>query len=191
MQCYHKQINSISETSIDFNAVMYEPNLVTLNDVNFDKEMQHLSKYIGLGSFNKAFSHDFNISEDLKLLDYYISLTQQAVNIVDNDKFLNRIYIYNLTNANGEPVRYNGTERFKDEKLNYVFTADTLALYNEFFDTNGNQILSEYLENNSSFEYDFYLMHDDNTYYGVFISKETINKLDHQENADNILKTPN
>jgi hypothetical protein len=34
-------------------------------------------------------------------------------------------------------------------------------------------------------------MHDDNTYYGVFISKDTINKLDHQENADNILKTPN
>ena len=188
---YHKQINSISETSIDFNAVMYEPNLVTLNDVNFDKEMQHLSKYIGLGSFNTAFSHDFNISEDLKLLDYYISLTQQAVKIVDNDKFLNRIYIYNLTNANGEPVKYNGTERFKDEKQNYTFTQDTLDLYNEFFDINGNQVLSEYLENNSSFEYDFYLMHDDNTYYGVFISKETINKLDHQENADNILKTPN
>ena len=185
---YHKQILGYDSNNIEFNAVMYEPNLVTFNDVHFDKEMQHLCNHIRFGSFSQSFNNDFNVTTDLKLLDYYISITQQTVNIVDNNSYLNRVYIYNITNKYGEPVIYNGTPRFSGEKENYVFTEEVLNIYKNFFSNNGDQKLPVYLEDNSTFEYDFYLMHDDNTYYGVFISKETIDKLDHQENAKSLLQ---
>lgn len=185
---YHKQILGYDSNNIEFNAVMYEPNLVTINDVHFDKEMQHLCRHIGGGAFNRSFSNDFNTTANLKLLDYYISLTQQTVNIIDNDKYLNRIYIYNIADEHGEAIRYNGTSRFGSEKDNYQFTAEVLNMYKAFFSNNGDQNLSVFIEDNSTFEYDFYLMHDDNTYYGVFISRQTIDKLDHQENAKSLLQ---
>lgn len=185
---YHKQILGYDSSNIEFNAVMYEPNLVTINDVHFDKEMQHLCKHIGRGAFNQSFSNDFNKSANLKLLDYYISLTQQTINIIDNERYLNRIYIYNITNEYGESIEYTGTERFGDEKDNYTFTNNVLNMYKAFFSNNGDQNLSVYIEDNSTFKYDFYLMHDDNTYYGVFISRDTIDKLDHQENAKSLLQ---
>jgi hypothetical protein len=106
------------------------------------------------------------------------------------DIFVNE-EVKTMTDASGNevhPIIYNGTPRFSGEKENYVFTEEVLNIYENFFSNNGDQKLPMYLEDNSTFEYDFYLMHDDNTYYGVFISKETIDKLDHQENAKSLLQ---
>ena len=182
---YHKQLSGYDSTSLNFNVVMYEPNLVTFNDVNFDKEMVHLCKHIGLGAFSKAFSSDFYINADLKLLDYYISLTEQSVKIVDNDKYLNRIYIYNITDKYGNKIQYNGTERFKSEKENYTFTQEVLDRYKDFFTVTGDQKI----ENSSLSEYDFYLMHDDNIFYGVFISRDTLNNLNTLNTPDEVFES--
>jgi hypothetical protein len=184
---YHKQLSGYDSSALNFNAVMYEPNLVTFNDINFDKEMIHLCKHPGLGAFNRSFSTDFNIYSNLKLIDYYISLTEQAVKFVDNDKYLNRIYVYNINDIYGSNIKYNGTPRFESEKESYTFTQEVLNIYKDFFTTSGDQILT----NTSLNDYDFYLMHDDNIFYAVFISKDTINNLDLSIEPDELIQFNN
>lgn len=101
-------------------------------------------------AFFKELHTAYNLSDDesqrKQNINKYINMMSQNIDISDNDNYYNRIHVYNF---------------------NTLPNTDTV--YSEFFDNNGAEIKS--VEG-----YDTYIMHDDKSYYVVFISKETINE---------------
>lgn len=101
-------------------------------------------------AFFKELHTAYNLSDDesqrKQNINKYINMMSQNIDISDNDNYYNRIHVYNF---NTPP--------------------NTDTVYSEFFDNNGAEIKS--VEG-----YDTYIMHDDKSYYVVFISKKTINE---------------
>lgn len=182
-----KQLTSISDTFIDFNAFMHEPGFVTYNGANFFEELYYARISDDRnGDFNLDFNSDFFNHKMYNTLNTYINYTSDSIKIVDNDKYLNRIHIYEITDKNGNPILFKDhkallfdTEDNKILRDKYNFKEDTIKIYRDFFNDDGTQkvplnAVRQYI----NFSYDFYLMYDNNkgTYYAVFISKDTLDK---------------
>lgn len=118
-------------------------------------------------------------------LNNMLSSTNQEWNIINKEKYYNRIHLYNIVlldtkkkediDIYGKPSK--GYWKY-DSKLNVLLDPDTneaiqskelISIYRTFFNDNGTSKVS--IDTDSIFEYDFYLMHDDNYWFGVFISK--------------------
>ena len=167
---------SSDKLNVNFNAFMYLPSLVNVNNINFPKNV------IDYGVKDEI--EDQEIQDEIKnknLLNF-ISKYKEYPMISNNKKYYNRVHYFTLYNANDIPVKYENN----NEKIN--------ELYSYFFDNNGHP--KPIIDNNNlndKIHYDFYLMHDSEDkedyrgilsdkelenwepcWYGVFISKETI-----------------
>lgn len=181
---YHKQLTDIKNVNepnferrhINFNAVMYDPGLVTMSNARFDIEIDNILSNMIFGEFNSSYNNDYSIGSDISLFDKYIELTKQYVKINDHKKYLNKIHIYELTDQYGNDVLYKETIPFGSITTEYNFNMETVLLYLQFFNNKGKQYIDPYIvSEDKDFPYDIYLMHDNKKYYVVFISRKTIN----------------
>lgn len=125
------------------------------NDIKFNINMfnPNLVK-VNNSSFFKELHTAYNLSADetrrKQNINKYINMLSQNIDISDNDNYYNRIHVYNF---------------------NTLISAESLntELYSKFFNNKG-------IENESVEGYDTYIMRDDERYYVVFISIDTINK---------------
>ena len=143
-----KQINSISDTSIDFNAVFADNDIANISIINDFKYYDNISI----------------IKDNTELLDKYIISQIQTVKIGKHKEFFNKIYIYDIEN-NGNSIQYD-KHTFGDE------LSTDIALYRKFFNDDGE---IKDTETFNTEDYDFYLMHNNTKYFIVAISKKTIN----------------
>lgn len=150
-----------SSIGVTFNAFMYLPSLINVDNINFPKNV-------------------INYTNKSNLLQF-ISKYREAPMISNNKKYYNRVHYFTLHNTNtGKPIKYT------EDK-------DNTELYDNFFDSEGNQRGTVDIFQDKVIDYDFYLMHDspdkedyrgilsnkelenwEPHWYGVFISKQTI-----------------
>ena len=156
--------------NVVFNAYMYLPYLVSVNNINFCKNVV-----------------DYTTKENLLS---FISKYRELPNISSSEKYYNRVHYFDLY----EEVKDENNKQI-DVKIEYDENNKQLIgdLYRYFFNEEGNlkNIFDEYTSSN----YDFYLMHDSKNaeyykgilpdsvlanwtphWYVVFISKQTIDK---------------
>lgn len=158
-------LNGNSYIDATFNAFMYLPSLIDVENINFAK---NVIDYTNKGN-----------------LLQFISKYRETPMISNNKKYYNRVHYFTLHDIiTGEPIRYTGD-------------VENAQIYDNFFDRNGNQrgIVDSKLFEDKVLDYDFYLMHDSLDpedyrgvlsdkelrnwipyWYGVFISKDTIDK---------------
>lgn len=151
--------------NVVFNAYMYLPYLVSVNNINFCKNVV-----------------DYTTKENLLS---FISKYRELPNISSSEKYYNRVHYFDLYEVNDKQI---------DVQIKYENKKQLIGdLYRDFFDEEGNlkNIFDEYTSSN----YDFYLMHDSENpeyykgilpdsvldnwtphWYVVFISKQTIDK---------------
>ena len=154
-----------SYIDVTFNAFMYLPSLINVYNIKFTN---NVIDYTNKGN-----------------LLQFVSRYREAPMISDNKKYYNRVHYFTLHNAySGKPIKYTDS-------------IDNGILYTNFFDNEGNQkgIVDSNLFKDKVLDYDFYLMHDSSNiedyrgilsdkelekwephWYGVFISKQTIDK---------------
>ena len=159
--------------NVAFNACMYLPYLVSVNNINFCKNVVDYITKDNLLSF--------------------ISKYRELPNISSSKKYYNRVHYFDLyeeiKGENDKPI---------DVQIKYENNKQLIGdLYRDFFDEEGNlkNIFDKYKYTFSN--YDFYLMHDSENpeyykgilpdsvltnwtphWYVVFISKQTIDKAD-------------
>lgn len=147
---------------VKFNAFMYLPRLVQVENIRFPQNI------IDYG----------NSGQMLKFIKQY----KEGPMLSSNQKFYNRVHYFKLLDNSGRPVRY--------------YEGEDLRIYSHFFNEDGTyKPVIANLFKDCIFHYDFYLMHDsankhhyegilskkelekfEPAWYGVFISKETIDK---------------
>lgn len=147
-----RQVNSISDTEVDFQTFMYLPSLIDVSNINFP---QNVIDYT-----------------DTNLLYKFIDMYRESPSIASPvesghiaKKYYNRVHYYKLFDDNGNEITYDSNDSVK-----------TIALYRKLFNDDGTQ---KYPITHGTMSYDIYLMHDDVTldnpaWYVILISKETI-----------------
>lgn len=147
-----RQVNSISDTEVDFQTFMYLPSLVDVNNINFP---QNVIDYT-----------------DTNLLYKFIDMYRESPSIASPvesgyvaKKYYNRVHYYKLLDDNGNEIAYDIND-----------SVNTISLYRKLFNDDGTQ---KYSITHGPMSYDIYLMHDDDTidtpaWYVILISKETI-----------------
>lgn len=155
-----RQISSIENDEIKFNATMYLPNLVNVNNIGFEEEVLNLSDNI-IEYINE------NYKENIKLL---------------NSKYLNACHLLELTDKNGNPVLFEGDNYIVNHKINTEIFEKNLnatdpkyiSLYETFFKEDSKYNFDESLIYINKHQYDLYLMHDYEKWYVVLISKDCV-----------------
>ena len=164
---------SNSQMDVVFNTFMYLPSLINVDNINFTSDVIY---YVTKGN----------------LLDF-INKYKETPLINNNKKYYNRVHYFELYDAKtNKPVKYVDDE-------------DATELYNAFFDDEGNQkgIVKNSIFEKNVLDYDFYLMHDSSNkeyykgvlsekdletwephWYGVFISKQTIDNANVDSDLD-------
>lgn len=154
-----------SYIDVTFNAFMYLPSLINVDNIKFTN---NVIDYTNKGN-----------------LLQFVSRYREAPMISDNKKYYNRVHYFTLHDTySGKPIKYTDS-------------IDNGRLYTNFFDNEGNQkgIVDSSIFKDKALDYDFYLMHDsldiedyrgilsdkelenwEPHWYGVFISKQTIDK---------------
>lgn len=154
-----------SYIDVTFNAFMYLPSLINVDNIKFTN---NVIDYTNKGN-----------------LLQFVSRYREAQMISDNKKYYNRVHYFTLHDTySGKPIKYTDS-------------IDNGILYTNFFDNEGNQkgIVDSSIFKDKALDYDFYLMHDSSNiedyrgilsdkelekweshWYGVFISKQTIDK---------------
>ena len=176
---------------IDFNAVIWEPDIVTINDATFYDTIREAYRQGGIASFNKSFNDSFRIYKHYSCIFDYVNRSTDLIKIVDNDKYLNRIWVYDITyKEGGNDVRFIDTKSFShsDTSTTFEFKDATMDLYRKFFTDNGELTFDFNTLFGNNFDYDFYLMHNNKKYYVVLISKDTINKAPIKETLNDIIE---
>lgn len=158
--------NFIKEGSlidINFNAFMYLPSLINVDNIKF---VNNVIDYTNKGN-----------------LLQFISKYREAPMISNNKKYYNRVHYFTLYDTySGKPIEYN--ENADNSELYKHF-------FDDYGDQKG--IVNSSLFEGKALDYDFYLMHDSSDiedyrgilsdkeleiwkphWYGVFISKQTI-----------------
>lgn len=119
-------------------------------------------------------------------LNRLISDANQSWSTVKLEKYYNRIHIYNINllstdnkDVYGNPSKKNWWkyDPLLDANLDMdsslpVQSPELVTIYRTFFNDDGTSKVS--IDKDNMFEYDFYLMHDDDYWFGVFISKVPI-----------------
>lgn len=159
-----KKGKSNSQLDIVFNSYMYSPSLVDVDNIKFPN---NVVDYTNKGNLLR-----------------FVSEYREAPMLSDNKKYYNRVHYFTLHDTeSGKPIKYTDNED------------DVKKLYNNFFDEDGNQrgTVASTVFDGKALDYDFYLMHDSSDvedyrgiisdkeletwephWYGVFISKQTI-----------------
>lgn len=146
---------------IHFNACMYLPNLVNVNNISFDEEITNLSGNI-IEYINE------NYKENIKFL---------------NNKYLNACHLLELTDDEGNFIPFTGSSDTSnvwvknDDLFELHFNIDenkNTELYSNFFKADGTYNFDESLIKINKHDYDLYIMHDFEKWYGVLISKDCI-----------------
>lgn len=130
-------------------------------------------------------------------IDSYIKNFYTTKNAYVDNKYLNRCHLVDILDENGNKLEY--TEQHKGtnqmsvivDNTEYWFgdnsSEDVIALYRKFFDNDGNSIFDKSITYDvgrimipakiNDVYYDFYLMHDFTYWYGMFISRETVDTM--------------
>lgn len=159
-----KEGKSNSQLDIVFNSYMYSPSLVDVDNIKFPN---NVVDYTNKGNLLR-----------------FVSEYREAPMLSDNKKYYNRVHYFTLHDTeSGKLIKYTDNED------------DVKKLYNNFFDEDGNQrgTVASTVFDGKALDYDFYLMHDSSDvedyrgiisdkeletwephWYGVFISKQTI-----------------
>lgn len=186
-----KQIRYMENSYIDFNAVIWEPDIVTINDATFYDTIREAYRQGGIASFNTSFNDSFRIYKHYSCIFDYVNRSTDIIKIVDNDKYLNRIWVYDITyKEGGNDVRFIDTKSFShsDTSTTFEFKDATMDLYRKFFTDNGELTFDFNTLFGNNFDYDFYLMHNNKKYYVVLISKDTIDKAPIKETLNDIIE---
>lgn len=120
----------------------------------FNPNLVRVNNAVFFKELHTAYNLSDNETQRTKNINKYINMLSQNIDISDNDNYYNRIHVYDLYDSNGGQCKYE---------------QDTLdiELYKSFFKLDGTEI-------ESITDYDTYLMHDNDYYYIVFISEDTI-----------------
>lgn len=143
------------------------------------------------------------ISENVQsAIDNLISEQCYSVGIVDNPKYMSRVIVYDLyvTKGDRKSIKENLGKDCKPSSIKVMaYDSDihdviwyhkgnkkywyqqpkTVALYKMFFNNDGTTKIN--MNSSQAYQYDFYLMHDDDNWYGVFISQLPIDYADNDE----------
>lgn len=122
--------------------------------------------------------YDKNVLDQISAL---ASSYTQKIDIPYYEKYFNKYCVYDILDSYGnklvyDPSIYGDVSNITEDK----HPAEMVALYREFFTDKGTSRLP-HITDDYWFKYDFYLMHDDRYWYGVFISKETIANITTEE----------
>ena len=148
-----RQVSSLEGGEIKLNTYMYCPNLVNVNNYNFNEEIVSLSD--NLTEYVNAY-----YKESMKFL---------------NKKYLNTCHLLDLTDNNGNIIKYAGPEEpISWDSLNQFVSYNNanINLYRNFFNDDGSYNFDLKILNINKHSYDLYLMHDYEQWYVVLISKE-------------------
>lgn len=104
----------------------------------------------------------------------------QSYNIPNSDDYYNMIHIYNICKTKNSRNIRNINQYWKyDNSLDIVYdgnegiqSKELISIYRDFFNDDGTQKIS--LLSDSTYDYDLYLMHDDEYWFAVFISQMPI-----------------
>lgn len=152
-----------SRIDVNFNAFMYLPSLINVDNIKF---VNNVIDYTNKGN-----------------LLQFISKYREAPMISNNKKYYNRVHYFTLYDTySGEPIEYN--ENANNNELYRHF-------FDDYGNQRG--MVNSSLFKGKALDYDFYLMHDSSDiedyrgilsdkelenwkpyWYGVFISKQTI-----------------
>lgn len=181
---YKKAVNYTVQEIINENNLFYildedENKINTMK--NAEKYLVHSSVVKNINSFINFYSTDINIPYNkylynrIHLLDLFVYKNDELVQLQ-----------YNVNDYEDEAfmeIKINN----KIYKIGQNTSEDIYELYNKIFDENGDWTSKLYgikksiddivFTQNEQNEYDFYLMHDTEYWYGIMISKHTINSL--------------
>ena len=142
---------------------------------------------------------DMNMKQEItsenvkKSIDSLINSMRQTVSTSNNKKYLNRMHIYDLYLYKMNDVEKRkrlGLNISKISKLKYnskIYDtkwyspnhweqpSELVELYRMFFNDDGTEKFT--IGDDNTFNYDFYLMHDDTNWFAVLISQDTEDKL--------------
>jgi len=130
---------------------------------------------------NNKISFDLSKNDNFK---FFINIKKEILSNLNNICIIPKLYI---EKNDYSKLKY---EYGNDDDINEIIvdgklykygnntSKDVINLYNDFFEKNNeyNIIKQNINLNNMYLDYDFYLMHDLEYWYGVFISKQTISK---------------
>ncbi len=181
---YKKAVNYTVQEIINENNLFYildeDGNKINTME-NAEKYLVHSSVVKNINSFIDFYSTDINIPYNkylynrIHLLDLFVYKNDELVQLQ-----------YNVNDYEDEAfmeIKINN----KIYKIGQNTSEDIYELYNKIFDENGDWTSRLYgikksiddvvFTQNEQNEYDFYLMHDTEYWYGIMISKYTINSL--------------
>lgn len=193
-----RQLKDISDDSLEFNTHIFEPGLVQINNVSFYESLINAITIDNMYfDFNIDFNDDFKIQTMLK---YFIKTLSETVKINNNTSYLNKIKVFDIYTDKGKKLRYNGN--YLNTNTDTFITQQVIDVYNDFFEKTDSsisyklesvfqpkrnlktvtpEIINTYLHDN----YDFYLMHDGKYYFGVLLSKYTLDSLSNNNTYPN------
>lgn len=161
-----KQLMVQSGNTLKFNSFMYQPDLVTIDSLFYDKDNDKMLTFI------EKLNETQGIEENIK--EFYSNYFRNKIQIPYNKNYFNKIHLFKVYN-NGNEIPYD------NNPLN-------ISLYNVFFDNTNFKIS---ITENAS--YDAYLMHDDYKlidegktpyWYIVFISRYPVGQYDDPEDLE-------
>lgn len=139
----------------NFNMFMWHPELVEDNNIKFVEEQVKL--------WNGYEGDKDTLRTDKAFIDF-LDTYKETIHFGDNMNYYNRVLIFDLYEKVG-PTDLVSVKYKKDQTTEYI-----KSLYNSLKDF--------VLDSNRAFLYDTYLMHDDNVWYIVFISRNPISDTD-------------
>lgn len=145
-----------------------------------------------LYAFNESLKTSYPIYSSIySNIESLVKIYEESINISDSNNYLNVVHMFDIYKYDEQYSEYKkipfiiDNENLSTEGLtineiklqqcyNKNISEEVISLYKEFFDENGNW-KNEYYDFNN---YDFYLMHDYEFWYGILISKYPIGALD-------------
>ena len=139
----------------NFNMFMWHPELVEDNNIKFVEEQVKL--------WNGYEGDKDTLRTDKAFIDF-LDTYKETIHFGDNMNYYNRVLIFDLYEKVG-PTDLVSVKYKKDQPTEYI-----KSLYDSLKDFA--------LDSNRAFLYDTYLMHDDNIWYMVLISRNPISDTD-------------
>lgn len=162
-----KQLSN--QNPLKFNSFMYQPNLVSIDTLFYDKDTDNVLTFIEKLADIKDKNDEDNDTTNRRMQEFYLRYYKNKIQIPYNKNYFNKIHLFELYDkSTNQQVEYNDNE-------NEQFIQD---LYDDLFEnTNFKGIIEE------AVQYDAYLMHDNPNiiedgkipyWYVVFISRYPI-----------------